>query len=163
MVKSPYYGKSRPTYGLKPLAKLSQPLISKSVRNRGALLNQILILWPDIAGDAARWSRPVSISSAKQDKKDTSLKIEIDSGRGPMASMLIPTLINKVNAACGYSAISRISLQQTGYIGKNAPPLHTPAVKPILETKALDDITNHISSPGLRDSLHRLGAALRKR
>ena len=163
MVKTPHYRKPRPTYGLKPLSKLSQPLISKSVRNRGALLNQILILWPEIAGDAASWSRPISITSTKQDKNDRCLKIEIDSGRGPVASMLIPALINKINAACGYAAIRHISLQQTGYIGKNAPPPTSRTMKPVIAPDALEDITKQVSSPGLRDSLHRLGAALRKR
>lgn len=163
MVKSPHYTKRRPTYGLKPLAKLSQPLISTSVRKRGAVLNQILILWPEIAGDAASWSRPIAISSAKQDKNDRTLKIEIDTGRGPIASMMIPNLIAKINAACGYAAIRHISLQQTGYIGNNAPSASRHPTKPVVAPDMLNEITEQVSSPGLRASLHRLGAALRKR
>ena len=163
MVKTPYFPKPRPTYGLKPLSKLSEPLISRSVRDRGALLNQILILWPEIAGEAAMWSRPISVSVHKKDKSDTALKLEIESGRGPTASMLIPKLIAKINAACGFNAIRRISLQQTGYSGKYAPRPQQRTDQRTIAPDRLNEITEHITSPELRSSLQRLGEALRKR
>ena len=176
MVKPPSQSKRRSTNGFRSLSKLSEPLISNSVRDRGALLNQILILWPQIAGEVAIWSRPIAVSFSKTDRTDTVLKLEIDSGRGPIASMMIPELINSINKACGFIAIKRISLVQSAGHSADYPSGHPSgqkqsrnshnreSPKPVkaLPAQKLEEVTRQISSPELRASLIRLGQRLRK-
>ena len=172
MVKPPSQSKRRSTNGFRSLSKLSEPLISNSVRDRGALLNQILILWPQIAGEVAIWSRPIAVSFSKTDRTDAVLKLEIDSGRGPIASMMIPELINSINKACGFIAIKRISLvQSAGHSAdypsgqkqsRNSHNRESPKPVKALPAQKLEEVTRQISSPELRASLIRLGQRLRK-
>lgn len=104
--------KTRRTYGLQSLSSMTEPVINRTLRDRSYMLRQILLLWPDIAGDAAPWSRPVSVNFPRNERANGTLTLAIDSGRGPEASMLTSMMISRVNAAVGYAAIARIRLQQ---------------------------------------------------
>lgn len=176
--------KWRTTKGLRPLLALTEALIGRSLRDRGYLLNQILILWPQIAGDAASWSRPVSMSFTNkkrkdgknqkskdgkdQKRKDGTLTLAIDSGRGPAASMMTPQMITNINMACGYPAVSRIRLQQTGMTSKTSgvkpesTQSESPPPKKAIPLHDLEESTQQIHSPELRAALIRLGQHLHK-
>ena len=121
-------------------------------------MNQIVILWPQIAGEAAQWTRPIAISASQQARRETTLKLEIDSGRGPIATMMIPELIAATNKACGFDAIHAIRLQQTSQPKTAESPKRVSA----MPKQKLEEITQDISAPELRASLIRIGKRLRK-
>lgn len=156
--------KSRRTYGLRSLSAMTEPVISRSLRDRSYILRQILLLWPDIAGDAAQWSRPVSLNFPRNERANGTLTLAIDSGRGPEASMLTSLMISRVNAACGYAAIARIRLTQAPnqLTAHKAPENRRESHQQIKRHTAenLDTQLADIPSAELKAALFRLGHKL---
>ena len=106
------------------LSKLVNPMIEPSVRARGFILSRLISEWPQIMGDMATWCQPAELKFAAGDTANGTLKLAIASGRGPEASQQTAIIINRVNAAFGYAAVSRISFSQTlhGGVPSEATP-----------------------------------------
>ena len=106
------------------------------------------------------WCRPDAVSFPAKSKTNGSLRLRIMPGRGPQAQAMSQVIIDQVNAAFGYQAISRINLVQTF-----ADPDHLTTPPSATELKpnqsdiwTLDDKLKNIRSPELRAALRRLGS-----
>ena len=134
------------------------PMIAPSARARGFTIGRILSQWPDIVGEMASWCRPDAVAFPRDSRSDGTLKLQIASGRGPLAQAMSQAIIDRINANFGYQAISRISLVQT-LVEQSAspPPAPTQTTEP-LDIWTLDDKLKDVKSPELRAALRRLGS-----
>ena len=91
------------------------------------------------------------------------LKLAIASGYGPVALQMKGAIIERVNAAFGYRAISEVVFVQTLPPPRGGSPIAPgPASSPEQRAKAtwaLDAKLEKVKSPELRAALRRLGSA----
>ncbi|MDP4891803.1 DUF721 domain-containing protein [Cypionkella sp.] len=100
---------------------------------RGFAVARVLTHWDEIAGpQMAAITRPVKIGYGREGMGAT-LTLLVTGANAPMIEMQKEQLREKVNAAYGYAAISRIILTQTaatGFAEGQAQFSHAPRAKP---------------------------------
>lgn len=141
------------------LSGLIDKMVAPSVQKRGFVISRLVSDWPAIAGDMARWSRPSQMNLSRGGGGGT-LKLAIASGFGPVALQMKAAIIDRVNAAFGYRAISEVVFVQTLPPPRRDPSPVTPAASPEAKARAtweLDAKLEKIASPELRAALRRLG------
>jgi hypothetical protein len=103
--------------GFEPASGLLQQRIREVGEKRGFAVTRLLTQWAEVAGaDTARITRPVKIGYGREGMGAT-LTLLVSPAHAPMVQMDLPRLKDRVNAAYGYAAISRISLTQTAATG----------------------------------------------
>lgn len=148
--------------GFQSAASLVSPQIRKVGEGRGFAVARLLTRWPDIVGDDfAALARPVSVSYGKKDFGAT-LTLLIQGVNGPMVDMQLPRIREKVNAAYGYNAITKIRVTQTAAEGFAEPQAgfdHAPRPEatPTPEIRsAAKAAAGDATDPGLRAAIERL-------
>ncbi|MEC8365798.1 MAG: DciA family protein [Pseudomonadota bacterium] len=143
------------------LSGLIDGMVAPSVQKRGFVMSRLVSEWPMIAGDMARWSRPSQMNLSRSGSG--TLKLAIASGFGPVALQMKTAIIDRVNAAFGFRAVSEVVFVQTLPPPRNeAPSGAGPVVSEEQRTKAtwaLDAKLEKVKSPELRAALRRLGSA----
>ena len=103
--------------GFEAASGLLQQRIRAAGEKRGFAVTRLLTQWAEIVGeDAARITRPIKIGYGR-DGMGATLTLLVSPAHAPMVQMDLPRLKDRVNAAYGYAAISRISLTQTAATG----------------------------------------------
>mgnify|MGYP002004583957 FL=1 len=142
------------------LSSLIDGMMAPSVQKRGFVISRLVSEWPLIAGDMAHWSRPSQMSLSRSGSG--TLKLSITSGFGPVALQMKGAIVERVNAAFGYRAISEVVFVQTlpppRGDSRNAPPASFPEQR-AKAAWALDAKLEKVKSPELRAALRRLGSA----
>lgn len=148
--------------GFEPAAQLLTQRIRAAGESRGFAVARLLTHWDEIAGtDTARITRPVKVSYGREGFGAT-LTLLVASAHAPMVQMALPRLVEKVNAAYGYAAITRIALTQTAASGfaEGQTPFSaapkTPKADPALTAKATA-LAEPIQDQSLRQALEQLG------
>ncbi len=139
------------------LSGLIDKMVAPSVQKRGFVISRLVSEWPAIAGDMARWSRP---SQMNLSRGGGTLKLAIASGFGPVALQMKAAIIDRVNAAFGYRAISEVVFVQTLPPPRRDTSHVPPATPPEARARAtweLDAKLEKVASPELRAALRRLG------
>lgn len=119
MTKAPQYqpNPSRRMRGFEATFGLVKDPIRAAGEKRGFAVTRLLTHWPDVVGpDLAAMTRPVKVGYSR-DGFGATLTVLVSSAHAPMVQMQVPRIINAVNAAYGYAAISKISLTQTAPTG----------------------------------------------
>jgi len=151
------------TFGFKKTSSLLNDRIRRAGEGRGFAVSRVLTHWAEIAGrDLAAMARPVRISYGKGGF-GASLTVLTTGAQAPLLEMQKETLRERVNAAYGYNAISRIHITQTAPDGfaegqvafSPAPPSARHTQEP--DTTAPVEGTEQIADSGLRQALERLG------
>ena len=103
---------------MKPLAKITENIVEKSISRLGAIQTHIFLNWQDIAGQYADVTFPEKIRLSKNKNSEGLIIIKVQNGFGPEIQQAIPFLLNQINARYGFKAISKIKITQTnlGYI-----------------------------------------------
>ena len=103
---------------MKPLAKITENIVEKSISRLGAIQTHIFLNWQDIAGQYADVTFPEKIRLSKKKNSEGLIIIKVQNGFGPEIQQAIPFLLNQINARYGFKAISKIKITQTnlGYI-----------------------------------------------
>ena len=103
---------------MKPLAKITENIVEKSISRLGAIQTHIFLNWQDIAGQYADVTFPEKIRLSKNKNSEGLIIIKVQNGFGPEIQQAIPSLLNQINARYGFKAISKIKITQTnlGYI-----------------------------------------------
>ena len=152
------------TRGFKRTATLLNEQIRRAGESRGFAVTRVLTHWTEIAGpEIAAIARPVKIGYGRSGLGAT-LTVLTTGAQAPMLEMQKDRLRERVNAAYGYNAISRVRITQTAPTGfaDGQARFETPAPKPRPEpnpevcrdaTKTADGIADE----GLRAALERLG------
>ena len=142
------------------LSGLIDGMVAPSVQKRGFVISRLVSEWPTIAGDMAQWSRPAQMNLSRSGSG--TLKLAIASGFGPVALQMKGAIIERVNAAFGYRAISEVVFVQTlppprsgSPVGSGHPASPEQRAK---ATWALDAKLEKVKSPELRAALRRLGS-----
>ena len=126
--------------GFEPAAGLVKDPVRAVGEARGFAVTRLLTAWPEIAGESlARVTRPVKCGYGREGL-GASLTLLVASAHAPMVQMELPRLKDRVNAAYGYAAISRIVLTQTAasgfaegqaqFLGAPKPEPAPPAISP---------------------------------
>lgn len=140
------------------LSGLIDKMVAPSVQKRGFVISRLVSEWPAIAGDMARWSRPSQMNLSHGG--GGTLKLAIASGFGPVALQMKAAIIDRVNAAFGYRAISEVVFVQTLPPPRRDTSHVPPATPPEARARAtweLDAKLEKVASPELRAALRRLG------
>jgi len=152
------------TRGFKRTATLLNEQIRRAGESRGFAVTRVLTHWAEIAGpEIAAIARPVKIGYGRSGLGAT-LTVLTTGAQAPMLEMQKDRLRERVNAAYGYNAISRVRITQTAPTGfaDGQARFETPSPKPRPEpnpevcrdaTKTADGIADE----GLRAALERLG------
>jgi len=142
------------------LAGMIDEMVAPSVQKRGFIISRLVSQWPMIAGDIAAWSRPSQMNLSRDG--GGTLKLAIASGYGPIALQMKQPIIERVNAAFGYRAVSDVVFVQILPPPRIEPPgsRQPPAAAPADPKRIwdLDAKLEKVSSPELRAALRRLGA-----
>ena len=140
------------------------PMIAPSAQERGFAISRLISHWTEIVGNTAEWCRPADIHFPRGSRNNGTLKLQIASGRGPQAQALNAQIIDQVNAAFGYQAVSRITLVQSlvpaqapAPSGSEPAKRKPSAISDVANIWALDEKLKDIKSPELRAALRRLG------
>lgn len=154
------------THGFKRGSVLLASQIRKGSESRGFAVSRVLTHWPEIAGeDIAALSRPVKISYARGGFGAT-LTVLTTGAQAPMLEMQKEKLRERVNAAYGYNAISRIHITQTAPVGfaegqadfdhrrRAAKPTAEPDAQIRVEAA---DLADPVTDNDLRAALEKLG------
>jgi hypothetical protein len=153
--------------GFQRAGRIVAPELAAAARRRGFSEARLLTAWPEIAGpDIAAATRPVKMSrprgGAAQGRGGT-LTIEADGARAPEIQMMLPVLVERINAALGFPAVARIQLLHGwGFAEPAAPfrgPAPRPSARPAPDPRRLDPLLRSASSigdDGLRTALETL-------
>lgn len=148
--------------GFEPAAQLLTQRIRAAGESRGFAIARLLTHWDEIAGaDAAKITRPVKVTYGREGFGAT-LTLLVSSAHAPMVQMDLPKLVDRVNAAYGYAAITRIALTQTATTGfaEGQTPFSGPSkvkvADPALTAKA-ETLAKPIHDETLRHALEQLG------
>ena len=98
---------------MKPLAKITENIVEKSISRLGAIQTHIFLNWQDIAGQYADLTFPEKIRISKNKNSEGLIIIKVQNGFGPEIQLAIPFLLNQINARYGFKAISKIKIIQT--------------------------------------------------
>ena len=152
------------TYGFKRTGALLSDQIRRAGESRGFAVSRVLTHWAEIVGqDIAAIARPVNVGYGRGGFGAT-LTVLTTGPQAPMLEMQKERLREKVNAAYGYNAISRIRITQTAPTGfaegqasfAHKPKQAEPSIKPEVVTAARD-AADGVESDELRAALERLG------
>lgn len=129
---SPLPPASRRQRGFEATGGLLKDQIRSVGESRGFAVARLLTHWAEIAGEEmARLTRPVKVGYGREGMGAT-LTLLTTGAVAPMVEMQKEKLRERVNAAYGYAAISRISLTQTAMSGfAEGQAQFTPAAKPV--------------------------------
>ncbi|HEU0222368.1 MAG TPA: DUF721 domain-containing protein [Paracoccaceae bacterium] len=161
--------------GFAPAGGFLAPQLGSALARRGIAETRILTHWAEVVGpDLAAHCRPLRISHGTGGVGGT-LVIAAAPGRGPELSMLAPLILERVNAACGHRAVSRVRLMQgeaegfgaggfaeapAGFDRSGAP--EAPAL-PAAARAHVGATVSGVADPGLRAALERLGLGVAQR
>ena len=152
------------TRGFMRTASVLGDQIRQAGESRGFAVSRVLTHWAEIVGDdIAAIARPVEIGYSRGGFGAT-LTVLTTGAQAPVLEMQKETLRDRVNAAYGYNAISRIRLTQTAPTGFSegqaqfvpAKPPQPRAEDPVT-TAAVHETVSPVQNEDLRAALERLG------
>lgn len=151
------------TRGFKRTASVLSAQIRKVGESRGFAVSRLLTHWAEIAGpEIAAIAQPVKVGYGRGGGFGATLTVLTTGTNAPLVEMQKEKLRERVNAAYGYNAISRVHITQTAPTGfaeaqtafsdeRAAPP---PDPKTLKEAEAA---ARGVESEDLRTALERLG------
>ena len=141
--------------GFEPASGLLQSRIRKVAEARGFAVTRLLTAWAEVAGpDLAAITRPVKVGYGREGMGAT-LTLLVAPAHAPMVQMDLPRLKDRVNAAYGYAAISRITLTQTAATGfaEGQTPFAAAPKTPQKPDPALQRAAAEVAAPVLDNAL----------
>ena len=123
-------GKARPerrATGFARAGALIAPQLDRASARRGYLEARLAALWPEIAGPeiaAIAWPARLTLARGPQ---GGALSLAVLGAHAPQAQMMLPAILERVNAALGPGMVRRVTLTQAARARPPAPP---PAARP---------------------------------
>lgn len=151
--------------GFQRTSTLLRDRIRKAGETRGFAVTRVLTHWAEIVGqDTAAICKPVDVKYGRQGFGAT-LTVLTTGAQAPMLEMQKEQLRQRVNAAYGYNAITKMRITQTAPTGfaegraQFAPqPKEIPTEpNPIVKREA-QEMAAPVQDTGLRDALEQLAA-----
>ena len=103
---------------MKPLVKITENIVEKSLSRIGATQTHIFLNWNNIASKYSNVTEPQKIKFNKKTRKEGEIILKVQNGFGPEIQHATSFLLNQINARFGFKAINKIKIIQTelGYI-----------------------------------------------
>ena len=103
---------------MKPLVKITENIVEKSLSRIGAIQTHIFLNWNNIASKYSNVTEPQKIKFNKKTRKEGEIILKVQNGFGPEIQHATSFLLNQINARFGFKAINKIKIIQTelGYI-----------------------------------------------
>ncbi len=162
--KGALWGESR-ARGFFAASDFVRKTVRKAGSSRGFAETRLLTRWEEIAGvEAATICQPVKVSYAKGGIGAT-LIVWCEGAHAPEVEMSAPALIERVNAAYGYNAISRIHISQSEKPPERSSPSGAPQRRQLTaeEERQVEDLIADVGDPSLKEALRRLGRNVKSR
>ncbi|MEM7439654.1 MAG: DciA family protein [Pseudomonadota bacterium] len=155
------YPQKRTKKGFQRTGSLLAARVRKAGESRGFAETRLLTQWAEIVGaEVASVARPVKVGYARKGGLGATLTLLVKGASAPLVQMQLPRIRERVNAAYGYSAISRIHITQTAPTGfADAQTPYEPPKKSLsdTETARLTTAVNGVDDAGLKSALETLG------
>jgi len=142
-------------------SSLLEKQIQETSQSRGFVVSKLLTNWPEIVGEMiAEIAKPVKVSYSKQGI-GAGLVLLTNGANAPVVQAQSKQIIDRVNGAYGYNAISRIRITQTDpnelavEKNENAKGLIKPS--DLDKMKAKEEV-NEVKDDILKNALQSLGA-----
>ena len=146
---------------MRRLSTMIEPMVAPSAREHGFAISRIISHWHDTVGSLSKWCRPATIHFPRGSRNNGTLKLQIESGRGPQAQAMTQQIIDAVNTSFGYKAVDRITIVQSLAPTSQTTETQTPnAISGDKNVWELDEKLKNIKSPELRAALRRLGGPI---
>ena len=155
--KNPNDPANRRGRGFARAGGLISPQMRTAAARRGFLEAKLRALWDEIAGaEFAGVSTPQKLTTARGPAGGL-LRLSVDGAHAPQLQMMLPQLVERINAALGPGTVGRIQLVQG--VGGVTPA--TPAARPAPAPEAADiaevePTLSSIGDDGLRRALETL-------
>lgn len=151
-------------YGVRQVAVAAGKVTQRALGRRGFAIAEVLARWPMIAGAAmARHSAPEKLRFPQGKADGGTLWVRVDGAMGLEFQHLLPVLIERINAQCGFPAVRDLRIIQ----GPIARPVdRLPAWRQPLgqaQRQVLGAELTPVTDPELRAALARLGAGILSR
>lgn len=138
-------------------------VLKKFAQKFGEAYLDILENWPTIIGPILAKTTAVEHLKYIQDRTGHPkgiLTLNCPSAAKPTISMQTPQIIHRVNQYFGYCAVSEIRLQSKSTIIPKTPYLKQLQPLDDHQKKKIEDMTNTITNPKLKEALNRLGESI---
>ena len=103
---------------MKPLVKITENIVEKSLSRIGAIQTHIFLNWNNIASKYSDITQPEKIKFNKNKRTEGEIILKVQNGFGPEIQHATSFLLNQINARFGFKAINKIKIIQTelGYV-----------------------------------------------
>lgn len=157
------------TRGFATAARAARRPMETAAARRGIAEARLISAWPDIVGQSiAAVSRPVKVrhrrvGSEEQQRQEGVLVLAVSGASATEIEFFTPQIIERVNAAYGYGAITEVAITQAHAplppLGKLENPRQATLEDLTNDARnRLEAMTRPVEDDALRDALTRLGA-----
>jgi len=139
------------------------PAIAKAaLGSRGYAEAGLFTHWGEIAGASlAASSLPIKLSFPRGKRDDGTLTIRCGGSAALELQHLAPSVLERINGHFGYRAVARLKIEQGAVSGRKIATPPPPLTR--LEQDDVSAAVAPVADPEIRDSLSRLGTAIRRR
>jgi hypothetical protein len=160
-----------PLYGVKAVGSFVPGLTRKAFEKYGFSAATLITDWPTIAGrelaaytapERLKWPRSVERcedddAQIGQGRPGATLVLRVDGGRSLDVQHNARQIIERINAYFGYAAVAELRIVQAPV----RADVHHALLQPRPVGRPLTTEVAHVTDPGLRDALARLGAGVK--
>ncbi len=132
-----------------------------AARKRGFTQVRIITEWPVIVGEMIAAGTIPEKLVFRSGRANGILYLRVTSGLAVRIQHLSPQIMERVNTFFGYSVVRELRYKQGPIIPLRQKQAKPPRRLTSAEEERLDQLLEAVENPSLRDSLHRLGKAIR--
>ena len=139
------------------------PAIAKqALGSKGYAEAGLFTHWAEIAGaQLAASSLPIRLSFPRGRRDEGTLTVRCGGSAALELQHLAPSILERINGHFGYRAVARLRIEQGAVSARKVAAPPPPLTR--LEQNAVTEATATVANPDIRESLSRLGTAIRRR
>jgi hypothetical protein len=139
------------------------PAIAKqALGSKGYAEAGLFTHWAEIAGaQLAASSLPIKLSFPRGRRDEGTLTVRCGGSAALELQHLAPSILERINGHFGYRAVARLRIEQGAVSARKVAAPPPPLTR--LEQNAVTEATATVANPDIRESLSRLGTAIRRR
>jgi hypothetical protein len=147
----------RRTARMKPIWSHIPGLIKPALRRRGFQDSNLIKDWAIIVGPQfAEYSSPECIRYANKGKIDGTLHLCVHGSAAMLMKHIEDQIVERVNRYCGYKAVARITMHQSGEVKSNAKE-NVSAQKKIIPIPKNHSVVDKMNEGPLKEALKKFG------
>lgn len=137
-------------------------IASPALRKRGFAEARLITEWPGIVGEAlARNTLPQKLAFARGSRSGGTLHLRVSSGFALELQHIAPQIVERINGFFGFPAVAELRYVQGPIPPQRRPRRIGPRRLPERDETRLQEAISGIEDPDLKESLERLGRAVR--